>query len=130
MDAVQVLTADEACPELPIVEQGGTARAVVWPGTGAVHRSMHVISLDEGGRTKALTHPSDAVYHLCEGAASVTDPDTGHRQELVVGSMFHVDAGTAYQIESAAAGTVLIGGPCPPDPAMYPPANRDRRGSA
>lgn len=126
MDKVQVLTANEAGPELDIVERGGAARAVVWPGTGAVHRSMHVISLDEGGRTTALTHPSDAVYHLCSGAASVTDPNTGQSHRLVVGSMFHVDAGTAYRVEATAAGTMLIGGPCPPDPALYPPAGNDQ----
>ena len=35
----------------------------------------------------------------------MADPDTGRRQELVVGSMFHVDAGTAYRAEPAAAGS-------------------------
>ena len=39
----------------------------------------------------------------------MTDPDTGHRQELVVGSMFHVDAGTAHQVESAAARSASLG---------------------
>jgi len=117
---VRVLSADEKCPELEIIEQGGSARAVVWPGVGAVHRSMHVISLAAGGRTKPLAHPSDAVYHLCEGSATVTD--AGDRHQLTVGSMFHVDAGTEYVIEAGAPDTVLtvlIGGPCPPDPALY-----------
>ncbi len=119
MNMVQVLNADEACPELSIIERGGTARAVVWPGVGAVHRSMHVIALAAGGCTKPLTHPSAAVYHLCEGAATVSDPATGQSHDLEVGSMFHVDPGTTYRVESDAADTVLIGGPCPPDPALY-----------
>ena len=119
VDAVRVLDSGEACPELAIVEKGGRARAVVWPGVGALHRSMHLLRLDGDGRTKSLSHPSDAVYHLCEGSASVSDPDRGESFEVGVGAMLHIDAGTTYRIEAGAAGALLIGGPCPPDPAMY-----------
>lgn len=119
VDTVRVLSGGEVSPELPIVESGGTARAVVWPGVGALHRSMHLVRLDGGGRTKPLSHPSDAVYHLCEGAATVTDPDSGESFETGVGSMLHIDAGTTYRIEAGADGALLVGGPCPPDAAMY-----------
>lgn len=119
MDAVKVVGVTEASPELPIIESGGTAQAVVWPGVGAEHRSMHLVRLDGGGRTKALSHPSDAVYHLCEGSATAADPDSGERFEIGVGAMLHIDAGTTYLIEAGADGAFLLGGPCPPDPAMY-----------
>ena len=119
MDLVRVLESGNDCPELPIVEHGGTARAIVWPGVGALHRSMHLVRLDGGGRTKPLSHPSDAVYHLCEGSATVTDPDRGESFEIGVGAMLHIDAATTYRIQAAADGALLIGGPCPPDPAMY-----------
>lgn len=119
VDAVRVLDSGEACPELAIVEQGGRARAVVWPGVGALHRSMHLLRLDGGGATKPLSHPSDAVYHLCEGSATASDPDSGERFEIGVGAMLHIDAGTTYRISAGADGAMLIGGPCPPDPALY-----------
>lgn len=119
VDEVRVLDSSETCPELPIVENGGSALAVVWPGVGALHRSMHLVTLDGDGRTKPLNHPSDAVYHLCEGSATVTDPSSGESFEIGVGAMLHIDAGTTYRIDAGAAGALLIGGPCPPDPALY-----------
>ena len=119
MDAVRVLSSSESSPTLPIIESGGRARAVVWPGVGAIHRSMHLIELGGGGRTKPLSHPADAVYHLCEGSATATDPDEGAAHELAVGAMLHIDAGTTYLIEAGAGGAMLVGGPCPPDPALY-----------
>ncbi len=119
MDEVRVLDSGEACPELPIVEDGGRALAVVWPGVGALHRSMHLVRLDGDGRTKPLSHPSDAVYHLCEGSATAVDPVSGESFEIGVGAMLHIDAGTTYRIEAGGAGAMLIGGPCPPDPALY-----------
>ena len=119
VDAVRVLSGGEASPELPIVESGGSARAVVWPGVGALHRSMHLVNLDGDGRTKPLSHPSDAVYHVCDGSATVTDPDSGESFEVGVGAMLHIDAGTTYHIDAGADGAFLVGGPCPPDAAMY-----------
>ena len=119
VDEVRVLDSGDACPELPIVENGGRAVAVVWPGVGALHRSMHLVRLDGDGRTKPLSHPSDAVYHLCEGSATAVDPGSGESFEIGVGSMLHIDAGTTYRIEAGEAGALLIGGPCPPDPALY-----------
>ena len=129
MDAVRVLDSGESCPALSIVEQGGSARAVVWPGVGALHRSMHLVRLGVNGRTRALRHPSDAVYHLCEGSATAADPDSGESFALGVGAMLHIDAGTAYRIEAGTDGALLIGGPCPPDPAMYEHLEAERAGS-
>ena len=76
-DGVQILTLDEQCPALDIVEQGGTAVALVWPGTGATQRSMHHIALDAGGRTQALQHQGEAVYYVKSGAGTVRDPADG-----------------------------------------------------
>ena len=129
MDAVRVLDSGEACPELPIVEQGGSARAVVWPGVGALHRTMHLVRLDGNGRTKPLSHPSDAVYHLCEGSVTAADPDSGESFAIGVGAMLHIDAGTTYRIEAGTDGALLVGGPCPPDPALYEHLEAERAGS-
>ncbi len=117
-DAVRVLSGDGA-PELQIIASAGKARAVVWPGVGAIHRSMHLIELRPNGYTTPLCHPSDAVYHLCEGSASVADINGGDTYELTVGAMIHIDAATSYRINAGTEGAVIIGGPCPPDPALY-----------
>lgn len=114
---VRVLSAQDG-PELPIVDGDGSARAIVWPGTGAVNRSMHRVTLAAGSATVALTHPSDAVYYVIAGDGTVAEPG-GDGEPLVLGSMVHVDAGTGYAFRAGDGGLDLIGGPCPADPALY-----------
>jgi len=116
---VAVLDADERCPRLPLVAGQGEAYAVVWPGVGAAMRSMHRIWLGAGSATLPQRHPMEAVYSVIGGGGTVRDPDTGAAEPLVDGAMFHVDPGTAYVIEAGAGGIELVGGPCPPDPALY-----------
>lgn len=116
---VAVVDADERCPRLAIVTGPGEAFAVVWPGMGAEMRAMHRISLHAGGATIPLRHPGEAVYTVIGGSGSVRDPDTGLSDPLVDGSMFHVEAGTAYEVAAGPEGIELVGGPCPADPALY-----------
>jgi quercetin dioxygenase-like cupin family protein len=106
-------------PVLPIVEGEGTARAIVWPGIGARHRSLQRITLAPGARTTELRHPMEAVYYVVEGSAAAVDLADGSRQELVEGAMVHVDPGTPYRFEAVEGTVELVGGPCPPDPALY-----------
>jgi len=117
--SVRVLDSGEGCPELPLVETGGIARAVVWPGVGAEMRSMHRIELAPGGRTRPQSHAMEAVYFVVSGAASVSGTDPGPAQPLVTGSMVHVGPNTAYVFEAGADGALILGGPCPADPALY-----------
>ena len=115
---VQVLDA-EGGPELPLVEGGGSATAVIWPGMGADLRSMHRISLADGGSTIRMSHPSDAVYYVISGSGEVSDGGGGDPQALVEGSMVHVDAGTPYVLRGGPEGLEAVGGPAPADPALY-----------
>lgn len=117
-DRVQVLDA-QGGPELAVVESGGTATAVIWPGMGADLRSMLRLSLDGGGSTVRLSHPSDAVYYVISGGGEVTDGEGGEGQELVEGSMVHVDAGDSYALRAGPDGLEAVGGPAPADPALY-----------
>lgn len=116
---VVVLDADDKCPRLPIVDGGGEAFAVVWPGVGASMRSMHRISLLPGGVTIRMSHPMEAAYYVMSGSGAVLAPDTGDATPLVDGSMIHIEPGTAYVYQAGTAGMELIGGPCPADPALY-----------
>lgn len=116
---VQVVRASEPGPSLSVVETGGSARAVVWPGSGAQQRSMHLITLDAGGRTVDLSHESECVYHVSTGSGTMVDLDTDERYDAITGSMFFIEPGTNYRFTAGAAGAVLLGGPCPPDPALY-----------
>jgi mannose-6-phosphate isomerase-like protein (cupin superfamily) len=61
----------------------------------------------------------EAVYYVIDGTAVVVDPRNESRQELVPGSMVHVDSGTPYVFIAGNSGVEIVGGPCPPDPAMY-----------
>ena len=106
-------------PELPIVEGEGSARAIVWPGVGARFRSMHRISLGAGARTAELRHPMEAVYYIIAGGGSVRDGAAADATALIEGSMIFVEPGTRYAIEAGAEGIEVLGGPCPPDPALY-----------
>jgi len=108
-----------AGPELPIVRGEGVARAVIWPGIGARSRSLHRIWLAGGASTVELVHPSDAVYYVIEGDGWVSDGVGDERHEVRGGSMFHVDAGTAYSILAGDGGMQLVGGPAPADDRLY-----------
>jgi mannose-6-phosphate isomerase-like protein (cupin superfamily) len=116
---VRVLRAADHGPALPIVEGEGSATPVVWPGVGAAFRTMHRIELAGGSRTVALKHATEATYYVIRGAGAVRDPDDDGSEPLVEGSMIFVEPGTAYLIAAGSAGILLIGGPCPADPALY-----------
>lgn len=118
---VRVLRAADHGPVLPIVEGEGAARPIVWPGVGAAFRTMHRIELAGGSRTVALRHEMEAAYYVIRGDGVVRDPDDGGNQPLVEGSMIFVEPDTAYLIEAGSAGILLLGGPCPADPALYQP---------
>ena len=116
---VRVLRAADHGPALPIIEGEGSARPIVWPGSGAACRTMHRIELAGGSRTIALKHAMEAAYYVIRGDGVVRDPDEGSSEPLVEGSMIFVEPGTAYAFEAGGAGIVLLGGPCPADPALY-----------
>ena len=115
-DRVKVLDADSG-PGVDLVAEGGSARAVVWPGVGAELRSMQRISLGPSGRTRCLRHPGEAVYYVISGSGSVRDETA--TEGLVEGSMIHVEPGTEYEVAAGPDGIELVGGPCPADPALY-----------
>lgn len=117
-DAAPRVQVHDPGPALALVEGGGEARAVIWPGTGARLRTMHRISLANGGRTVALRHPSEAVYYVISGGGRVREAGGGGH-EVREGSMVLVEAGTTYVFESGPDGAELVGGPCPPDPSLY-----------
>jgi quercetin dioxygenase-like cupin family protein len=97
---------------LDIVESGGTAVAIAWPGTGSRFRSMHRLELDAGGRTVRLRHESESVYFVATGSGRVGDlPLRAHH-------MVYIPRRAPYRIEADEAMGV-VGGPCPPDPSLY-----------
>ena len=118
---VRILGFDETCPRMPIIAQGGTASAVVWPGTGAQFRTMHYIELAADGRTIRLRHEGEAVYYVKQGTGSVSDPDEGTSDALIEGSIVFIEPGTAYQFAATGTGMTLVGGPCPADLSLYAP---------
>ncbi|MCY3661231.1 MAG: cupin domain-containing protein [bacterium] len=118
-DRVQVVRGSAEPVPLPLIASGGEALAVVWPGVGSQHRSLHRLLLEPGGRTIDLQHPSESVYYVRAGSVTVTDGDDGAQHALVEGSMVHVDPSTAHRFEAGADGAEIVGGPCPPDPSIY-----------
>lgn len=117
-DQIQVIPTDSG-PNLDIVEGGGSARAVIWPGMGARLRSIHVIELESGARTLPFRHPAEAVYYVTAGSGQALDADAQESQPLRSGAMVHVDGGTSYVLSAGPEGMSLVGGPAPADPAVY-----------
>jgi mannose-6-phosphate isomerase-like protein (cupin superfamily) len=118
-DTVRVIDGAVDCPALPIVAGAGTATAVIWPGVGAEQRSMHSIRLERDASTVVLSHPSDCVYYVIQGAGVIVDGATGAVQPLCEGAMVHIDAGDSYLLRADGDAMSVVGGPCPPDPAFY-----------
>jgi mannose-6-phosphate isomerase-like protein (cupin superfamily) len=61
----------------------------------------------------------EAVYYIIEGSGSVSDPSAVTDEDLIEGSMIFVEPNTPYVIRAGIGGIELMGGPCPPDPALY-----------
>lgn len=118
-DIVTVIDSAANCPDLPIVQGEGKAKAVVWPGTGARFRTFQIIELRTGSRTIPLSHRSDAAYYVMQGAGEILDLGTGARNDLGEGAMVHIDADDRYQFLAGSSGLMLLGGPCPADESLY-----------
>lgn len=119
LQTARVIDSTRDCPDLPIVVGPGSAKVVVWPQSGAEHRTMHLVTLAEGSKTTELKHPSDSVYYVISGSGAVADIASGSLMELGEGSMVHIDAGDTYRFEAFAPGMTIVGGPCPPDSSLY-----------
>ena len=118
-ESIQVIDSVHS-QEIPIVDGIGNAKVVIWPGTGARHRTFQVINLGENSKTVQLCHPeSDAAYYVLKGQGSVFDVGTGEAQELGEGGMVHIDAKDRYQFVASVSGMDLLGGPCPADVSLY-----------
>jgi quercetin dioxygenase-like cupin family protein len=118
-DTVRVIDSSVDGPELPIVVGPGSAKAVIWPGNGAKHRSMHLIRLQRGASTIDLRHPSDCVYYVLGGAGSIDNVASGETTALAEGAMLHIDAGDSYRLRAEDDAFTVLGGPCPADPSLY-----------
>jgi len=119
-DAVSIHDVLGDGPRLRIVDGPGDVRAVVWPGMGAAHRSIHRYSLDPGAATVPLEHPGEAVFYVQAGTGEVEDLAAGVAQPVRCSEMVHVDAGTRYRFRcTGMEPLVLLGGPAPPDPNLY-----------
>jgi len=119
----QVLRVDRDAVSLPLVDgPAGEVLAVVWPGMGARHRSMHVITLPQGAATVPHLHPtSEATYYVIQGTGTIDDLDAGTSHAIRPGSVVLITPRSRYRIAAAAdSDLVCVGGPCPPDPALYP----------
>lgn len=114
-EEIRVLRADRDGVRLP---GAGDVRAIVWPGMGARHRSLHYIRLGAGESTDRWRHPGEAVYYVLRGSGWFEDGETGEHHPVREGLIVHVGAGTPYRMV-AEGGLTCVGGPCPPDPHLY-----------
>ena len=111
---------DNSCPEIKVVVGAGKAKVVMWPGTGAKHRTMHLIDLQDGAGTVPFQHGGESVYYVIAGRGAVKDLAGDSETALDEGAMVHVGPGDRYAFRAdAGADLRLVGGPCPADPSLY-----------
>lgn len=113
---VRVFDSAVGCPE--IVNGEEHAKVTLSPHNGAKFCSFQWLVLEHNACTIDLSHTSDCVYYVIEGAGSIVDAAAGSRFDLTEGHMVHIDAGDRYRIE---AGTAAVGAlpadASPPRPA-------------
>jgi mannose-6-phosphate isomerase-like protein (cupin superfamily) len=118
----QVLCVGRDGLPLPLVDgPDGDVRAVIWPGMGARHRSMHHVRLPAGARTVPHQHAgAEAVYYIVRGRGAVEDLDQGRQHAVGAGAFVLITPRSRYRITAAHdSELVCVGGPCPPDPGLY-----------
>src|SRR5260221_8143975 len=116
---VQVIPLRGTGPLLPIVNGDGSARAVIWPGTGAAMRSIHLIQLAPSSETMLLAHPGESVYYVLDGTGTVAGDGPSPATALAPGAMVHVGSGTAYRFVGGTGGPDDLGRPRPNDPTRH-----------
>lgn len=116
---VRVIDSAVDCPEIPLVDGKGNAKVVLWPGNGAEFRSIQLFTLEKGDRLIPLKHVNDCVYYVIEGTGFVESLPDNETQNLIEGSILHIDANDEYRILAGDNGIRFLGGPCPPDNALY-----------
>src|SRR5258708_17996242 len=115
---VQVIPLRGTGPLLLIVNGDGSARAVIWPGTGAAMRSIHLIQLAPSSETMLLAHPGESVYYVLDGTGTVAGDGPSPATALAPGAMVHVGSGTAYRFVGGTGGVENL---CRPRPHKPPP---------
>ncbi len=115
----RVVQPTEWAEAIPLTGEGGVCLPIIWPGMGAVERSLHQFQLPVGVSTLVFEHPSEAVYYVISGEIDVVETAVGSSTRIDTGAMFHVESGTEYRFAGASELAVVIGGPCPADPALY-----------
>src|SRR5258708_20758960 len=95
---VQVIPLRGTGPLLPIVKGDGSARAVIWPGTGAAMRSIHLIQLAPSSETVLLVHHTESVYYVLDGTGTVAGDGPSPATALTPGPMAHVGPETAARV--------------------------------
>ena len=116
MSQISVRRLDRDAEELPLVRGQGRASTLTGPRGAARERSLIYFDLASGGQSVDFRHPYEAVYYVVEGAGRVVDTDTGEAHAARGGVVIYLTADQGYRLEGPA---VFVGGPCPPDPALF-----------
>src|SRR6266851_2749345 len=107
---VQVIPLRGTGPLLPIVKGDGSARAVIWPGTGAAMRSIHLIQLAPSSETVLLEHPGESVYYVLDGTGTVAGDGPSPATALLLGRWFTWDPQPHIASSAAPAGWRSLAG--------------------
>jgi len=118
--AIKILKADKDFVEIPLVK-GGTAKAIIWPGMGAKHGSMHYIVMKPGEENIMHKHKeSEDMFYIVQGSGVVVDGDTEEEHPFEKGDFVFVEPNTKHAVKSLGPEDYIsVGGPSPADIEVY-----------
>lgn len=121
---IRILRADREFVPLPGAA-GEESRAIVWPGMGARAGTIHFTTVQPGHSTQPRRFPnSELSFYAMQGRGKITDLDLFSEHPFDTMDMAHVLPGVLHQVANRGTDPlIIIGGPCPPEPALYENAN-------
>lgn len=118
---IKVINPEKEYVKLPYTQGKGIAKAVIWPGMGAKHGSMHYFLMEPGAKNVPHRHPvSEDMFYVLQGSGVIVDYDQNIEHPFTRGNFIYVPAGVNHAVHSEGPDDYIsVGGPCPIDHAMY-----------
>jgi len=117
---VKILNPDKDFVEIPLIK-GGMAKAIIWPGMGAKHGTMHYFVMKPGEENVHHVHDeAEDMFYIVQGKGVIVDGNNGKEHPFQKGDFVYVSPGTPHAAKSfGPEDYISVGGPTPPDLSIY-----------
>jgi quercetin dioxygenase-like cupin family protein len=127
MSSIRILDVNKDYVEIPLLKGGKKAKAIVHPGMGAKYASLNYVVMEPGDENILHVHKdSDDVIYIIQGEGVIADGE-GNESKFKKGDVIFIPAGTPHAVKARGKKPYIgIGGPQPPDQAMFRPEWKGR----